>query len=70
MCNQPFLINGDTVSISASIGVKFYTPSDYDQELSEIDLIQQADKAMYIAKQQGKNQMWFVDHNNTTSTKV
>lgn len=64
VCNQPFLINGEAVNISASIGVDFYTPSDYDQELSEINLIQQADKAMYIAKQQGKNQIWFFDRNH------
>ncbi|MBD3767065.1 MAG: GGDEF domain-containing protein [Gammaproteobacteria bacterium] len=64
VCNQPFLINGEAVNISASIGVDFYTPSDYDQEFSEINLIQQADKAMYIAKQQGKNQIWFFDRNH------
>lgn len=64
VCNQPFLINGEAVNISASIGVDFYTPSDYDQEISEVNLIQQADKAMYIAKQQGKNQIWFFDQNH------
>jgi diguanylate cyclase (GGDEF)-like protein/PAS domain S-box-containing protein len=64
VCNQPFLINGEAVHISASIGVDFYTPSDYDQEISEVNLIQQADKAMYIAKQQGKNQIWFFDQNH------
>lgn len=65
VCNQPFLVCDDeTVTISASIGVDFYTPSDYDGEISEINLIQQADKAMYIAKQQGKNQIWFFDRNH------
>lgn len=65
VCNQPFLVNGEeTVTISASIGVDFYTPSDYDREVSEINLIKQADKAMYIAKQQGKNQIWFFDQNH------
>ena len=62
LCSRPFVLNDEvTVSISASIGVDFYTPKDYDLEITEMNLIKQADKAMYIAKQQGKNQIWFFD---------
>lgn len=60
-CRRPFIINQQELNISASIGVDFYTPNDYDRDISEVNLIKQADVAMYIAKQQGKNQIWFFD---------
>lgn len=65
-CRRPFVINQQELNISASIGVDFYTPNDYDRDISEVNLIKQADVAMYIAKQQGKNQIWFFDQTHRT----
>lgn len=62
--SQPVAYQSHMLSVSASIGVDFYTPSDYDKDISEHDLIQQADQAMYLAKQQGKNQIWFFDQSH------
>jgi diguanylate cyclase (GGDEF)-like protein/PAS domain S-box-containing protein len=49
--SQPFLIEGVTLDISASIGVAIY-PEDADEEQK---LIKQADTAMYYAKSEGRN---------------
>jgi len=49
--SQPFLIEGVTLDISASIGVALY-PEDADEEQT---LIKRADTAMYYAKSEGRN---------------
>ncbi len=47
----PFLLNGETVYISASIGIAFYP-----EDASEIEaLLKNADQAMYDAKEAGRN---------------
>ncbi|NJR51850.1 MAG: CHASE2 domain-containing protein [Leptolyngbyaceae cyanobacterium CSU_1_3] len=54
--SQAFAISGETISVTTSIGISIY-PEDSE----EIDsLIQQADDAMYQAKEQGKNQFVFI----------
>lgn len=49
---EPFLLEGEKVFISASIGIAIY-PSDGE---TPDDLLRQADAAMYHAKEQGRNQ--------------
>jgi diguanylate cyclase (GGDEF)-like protein len=51
LLSSPFMINGENVLISASIGVSVY-PED-DASIS--DLLSHADSAMYEAKSRGKN---------------
>jgi len=52
--SQPFDLNGTTVSISASVGVAIY-PKD---ALNSQELLQNADKAMYDAKKQGRSRFY------------
>lgn len=51
----PFLVSGNELSISFSIGVAFYPEDAGDFEM----LLQYADEAMYQAKQQGRNKCQF-----------
>lgn len=53
--STPFLINGTSVRISASIGIRLSSTGEVPVEM----LIQEADQAMYHAKQAGKNRMHF-----------
>ncbi|WP_372768463.1 EAL domain-containing protein [Pseudoalteromonas sp.] len=48
---KPYIINGNTVNISSSIGISFYP---FDAETTE-ELIQKADIAMIHAKNSGRN---------------
>jgi diguanylate cyclase (GGDEF)-like protein/PAS domain S-box-containing protein len=48
---QPFDLNGNTINISASIGLAIYPQDAMDSK----KLLQNADKAMYDAKKQGRN---------------
>lgn len=50
-------IEGETVSVSASIGVTFYPTDNVDADL----LMRHADQAMYQAKQSGKNRYHYFD---------
>ncbi|MCP4139002.1 MAG: diguanylate cyclase [Chloroflexi bacterium] len=50
--SKPFIINKKKLYISASIGISFYS---YKAEIEE--LLKNADKAMYKAKQDGKNRI-------------
>jgi diguanylate cyclase (GGDEF)-like protein/PAS domain S-box-containing protein len=59
----PVLIHGAELHVSASIGVRFYQPTDADTALSEQTLLSQADQAMYRAKTAGKNQFCFYEEN-------
>jgi diguanylate cyclase (GGDEF)-like protein len=49
--SDPFLIEGHTIAISASIGVGFYP----DGARDAASLVRQADSAMYAVKHNGKN---------------
>lgn len=53
--NQPFVINGVTLNISASIGITLCPKDGYVAEL----LLKQADKAMYAAKSAGRGQFCY-----------
>ena len=55
--NQPMALDGETVNISASIGVALYPQDARQAEL----LLRYADQAMYQAKKQGKNAYVFFD---------
>ncbi len=48
---QPFHLNGEVITISASIGVSLYPQNAKDSK----ELMQHADKAMYKVKEQGRN---------------
>jgi diguanylate cyclase (GGDEF)-like protein/PAS domain S-box-containing protein len=64
--SQPIPVGSDNIVLSASIGVTLYPddPSDADT------LLRHADQAMYIAKQQGRNQYHFFDvQSNHLSTR-
>lgn len=50
---KPFLVQGDSLSVGASLGLAFF----HDHSLSASDLLRHADMAMYRAKQSGKNQL-------------
>jgi len=54
------LLDDLTVQVSASIGVTFYPQED---EVDGDKLIRQADQAMYVAKQSGKNRYHIFDSN-------
>lgn len=53
--NKPFLINDTEVYVTASIGISIFPQDGKDIE----KLINKADKAMYFAKQNGRNQYAF-----------
>lgn len=55
LLNKPFLIDGNEIYITSSIGISFYPQDGTSAE----KLIHKADKAMYFAKQNGRNQYAF-----------
>lgn len=56
---KPFWLNGNQAQISGSIGVTLY-PSDGENKES---LLKNADMAMYVSKNAGKNRYWFFNPN-------
>jgi diguanylate cyclase (GGDEF)-like protein len=52
---RPFLIQNHEVTISASVGISLFP----DNGADGIELLQQADSAMYTAKRNGKNQKMY-----------
>lgn len=54
---QPLLISGHRLQVSASIGVSLTASTASDPDI----LLRQADQAMYIAKQMGRNRFHLVD---------
>jgi diguanylate cyclase (GGDEF)-like protein/PAS domain S-box-containing protein len=55
---QPFLIEGHELNVTASIGLTVYP----DDDATPADLLRNADAAMHIAKQQGQNTYHFFTH--------
>ncbi|MEH1909844.1 MAG: CHASE2 domain-containing protein [Nostoc sp.] len=53
--NKPIVLDGDTIRVSASIGISIYPDNSQDSET----LMKQADAAMYRAKRLGKNRYEF-----------
>jgi len=53
--SKTYVLDGDRVQISASLGVTFYP---FDNGTPE-QLLEHADQAMYMAKKNGKNQWYF-----------
>ena len=54
---MPIILCNDEAAVSASIGVTFYTSANEDGDT----LLRQADQAMYVAKQIGKNRYHLYD---------
>ncbi|MEV8506117.1 EAL domain-containing protein [Actinoplanes sp. NPDC051475] len=52
---EPYVIDGHTVAVSASLGLVLPEPE--DRELSADVLLRRADAAMYVSKRRGKNAM-------------
>lgn len=52
---QPYSLNNNTVHISVSMGVAFYP----DNGIDATELLKQADLAMYMSKEKGRNQYSF-----------
>ncbi len=52
---KPFILQGEEIFISASIGITIYPEDSHDLE----NLMQNADMAMYSAKRQGRNNFQF-----------
>jgi len=57
--SEPFHFNQICLNITVSIGIAYYS-SEQSQETQPNELIRQADKAMYIAKKNGKNGVFMV----------
>ena len=55
--SRSFMVDGNTLQVSASIGVTFYPRDSADTDL----LMRHADQAMYLAKQLGKNRYHVFD---------
>jgi len=56
-CSEPVLINGNLLQISASIGMTIYPQDAVDAD----QLMRHADRAMYEAKQAGRNRITLFD---------
>jgi len=60
---QPFLVGGQEVYVTASIGIAFASD---DADESAEDLLRHADAAVYTAKQQGRNRFEVFDETQRT----
>jgi len=58
--HRPIEVRGQSIRISASIGVALYPEDDHDPDT----LLRHADQAMYVAKQSGKNRYHLFDPTN------
>ena len=66
--SQPIIIDEKIINVTASIGVSFYP-----QENENVDgdqLIRQADQAMYLAKQSGKNKYHIFDSEHDKDIRI
>lgn len=57
--SEPFILGSDIAYVSASIGITSY-PTD---ATDTVNLIKNADQAMYVAKKQGRNRSYFFSKN-------
>ncbi|ORU94446.1 MAG: diguanylate cyclase [Cycloclasticus sp. symbiont of Bathymodiolus heckerae] len=68
--SEPYVIDGQQINISCSIGVALYPEEDVDSDT----LLRHADQAMFVAKQSGRNRIhWFdveEDQQASSSQKV
>ncbi|OQK15909.1 PAS domain S-box protein [Methyloprofundus sedimenti] len=55
--NVPYILNNTSMNFSSSMGISIYP----DGELSALDVMRQADTAMYRSKHEGKNLISFFD---------
>lgn len=65
--STPFMIDGVACQVTASLGISYWPATDttsLDQKITE------ADEAMYIAKRQGKNQFYCLDHIHARSNET
>jgi len=62
--NEPFQINGQTVHVSLSLGISHYPKDGKNNRI----LIKNADTAMYVAKNNGKNQ--YCHYNSDMETRA
>jgi diguanylate cyclase (GGDEF)-like protein len=59
--NQPFIIDEQTITVGVSIGISVFP----DNALEAVTMIKQADKAMYEAKNGGKNNYKFSEESES-----
>lgn len=59
--NEPFIINKQTITVGVSIGISVFP----DNALEAVTMIKQADKAMYEAKNGGKNNYKFSEESES-----
>jgi diguanylate cyclase (GGDEF)-like protein len=60
--NQPFYIEGYTINIGCSIGVAEWNV----QEAKPQEILEHADKALYVSKNTGRNKLSFYKHRKTS----
>ncbi len=65
--NMVYVIEGEEIHISASVGVTYYPCKPEQDDVSAEELIKQADLAMYEAKDLGKNQLAYYDERLASS---
>ena len=57
LCSDGFVIGEQEISISASFGVTGFDASTPEERVSNEEIIRQADKYLYLAKQEGRNRV-------------
>lgn len=55
---QPFQLNNKSINLTASIGITFMK----DKDISTDDFIKQADQALYVCKNSGRNNFYIFDN--------
>ncbi|ALG67158.1 PAS domain S-box protein [Beggiatoa leptomitoformis] len=68
---KPLMLDGNEIKVDCNIGISFYQPTDNkadEDSISTVEkLIQQADMAMYLAKEAGKNTYYIFDEHSFDS---
>jgi diguanylate cyclase (GGDEF)-like protein len=57
--STPFLLGKHTIHITVSIGIAHFNHAK-SSTMQAIDLIKMADSAMYVAKKNGKNGIYYI----------
>lgn len=63
--SQPVVVDGTSLRVTGSLGISFYPQ---DEEIDADQLMRQADQAMYLAKERGKNRYCIFDNAQHRST--